>query len=153
MDRYQPGSKYDLAETCAASISVDDLVALSSDKTAAGPLSPSTKLTYGAIRGSKGLRENLARIYSEDGGKQLKEEHFLICPGAIQANFLVLYSLLGPGDHAICVYPTYQQLYSMPESVGAYVSLWRLRGDDAFVPDVSELEGLMKPETKMIIIK
>ncbi|KAM0207042.1 hypothetical protein ACHAQD_012213 [Fusarium lateritium] len=63
-----------------------------------------------------------------------------------------MYTLIGPGDHVICVYPTYQQLYDTPRSLGAEVTLWTLKKDNGWVPDVDELSGLIKPNTKMIII-
>jgi aspartate/methionine/tyrosine aminotransferase len=139
MDKYEltPGV-LNIAETCAASISIDDLVALCEDPNIPPPLQLSKKLTYGAIRGSDSLRERLASLY--------------ITPGAISANFLLFYTLLGPGDHVICAYPTYQQLYAVPESLGAEVSLWKLKKENKYIPDISELKTLVKENTKMIII-
>ncbi|RFU77831.1 aminotransferase class i and ii [Trichoderma arundinaceum] len=137
-----------IAETCAASVSIDELVQLSEDKTV-NPLQTGTVLTYGAIRGSSTLRERIASLYEEE---QLSADNVLITQGAIAANFLVFYSLVGPGDHVICVYPTYQQLFSVPESLGAEVSLWRLRAENRFIPDVDELQKLVKSNTKMIVI-
>lgn len=69
--------------------------------------------------------------------------------GAISANNLVLYSLLGPGDHVICVYPTYQQLYSIPESLGAEVSLWKLQEEEAWIPNIDTVQDLIKENTKV----
>jgi aspartate/methionine/tyrosine aminotransferase len=77
----------------------------------------------------------------------------LITPGAIQANFLLLYALVGPGDHVICHYPTYQQLYSIPASLGAEVSLWTSREQERWSLDIEELKSLIKPNTKLIILK
>ncbi|KAJ0161753.1 Capreomycidine synthase [Colletotrichum tanaceti] len=162
MDEYEttPGC-LNIAETCAASVSVDDLVALSEDKRAPGPVDFSTKLVYGPIRGSVPLRRRVAALCGSQAGPThrpspspdlLGEADVLITQGAISANFLLLYTLVGPGDHVICVYPTYQQLYGVPESLGADVSLWRLKKENGFVPDVGELDGLVKPNTKMIII-
>jgi len=51
MDKYETTAKYNIAESCAASISVEDLCSLS-EENAGSPLSISTKLTYGAIRGN-----------------------------------------------------------------------------------------------------
>ncbi|UKZ49308.1 hypothetical protein TrVGV298_003554 [Trichoderma virens] len=149
MDTYEttPGV-LNVAETCAESVSIDELMQLSEDK-AVNPLRTSTVLTYGAIRGSSTLRERIAALYE---GDQLSAENVIITQGAIAANFLVFYGLIGPGDHVICVYPTYQQLFSVPESLGAEVSLWRLRPEQGFVPDVDELEKLVKANTKMIVI-
>ncbi|GKT41431.1 capreomycidine synthase [Colletotrichum spaethianum] len=160
MDEYEttPGC-LNIAETCAASVSVDELVGLSEDKGAPGPVDFSTKLVYGPIRGSVPLRRRVAALCGGDGSSGsasspsvLGEDDVLITQGAISANFLLLYTLVNPGDHVICVYPTYQQLYGVPESLGANVSLWRLKKDNGFVPDVGELDGLVKPNTKMIII-
>ncbi|UKZ75836.1 hypothetical protein TrVFT333_003531 [Trichoderma virens FT-333] len=149
MDTYEttPGV-LNVAETCAESVSIDELMQLSEDK-AVNPLRTSTVLTYGAIRGSSTLRERIAALYE---GDQLSAENVIITQGAIAANFLVFYGLIGPGDHVICVYPTYQHLFSVPESLGAEVSLWRLRPEQGFVPDVDELEKLVKANTKMIVI-
>ncbi|KAJ6044033.1 uncharacterized protein N7446_002230 [Penicillium canescens] len=153
MDKYETIAKYNTAETCCASISVDDLRALSEDKES-NPLTElqSTKLTYGAIRGSDKLRTTLANLYSAKTPAQLPKDNVLITAGAIQANFLLLYTLIGPGDHVICHYPTYQQLYSVPASLGAEVSLWKSKEADGWQLDLEELKSLIRPNTKLIII-
>ncbi|KAJ5966543.1 hypothetical protein N7481_013257 [Penicillium waksmanii] len=153
MDKYETTAKFNTAETCCASVSVDDLRALSEDKET-DPLGKlqSTKLTYGAIRGSDQLRDTLSNLYSAKTTARLPKDNILITAGAIQANFLVLYSLLGPGDHVICHYPTYQQLYSVPASLGAEVSLWKSKEADGWQLDLEELKAMIKPNTKMIII-
>ncbi|KAJ5156392.1 hypothetical protein N7492_009195 [Penicillium capsulatum] len=153
MDKYETTAKYNIAETCCASISIDDLRALSDDKET-NPLTQlqSTKLTYGAIRGSDKLRQTLARLYSIKTPTPLPKENVLISGGAIQANFLVLYTLVGPGDHVICHYPTYQQLYSVPAALGAEVTMWKSKETDGWSLDIEELKGLIRPNTKLIII-
>ncbi|KAJ5202074.1 uncharacterized protein N7498_006737 [Penicillium cinerascens] len=153
MDKYELTAKYNTAETCAASISIDDLRALSEDKTS-DPLGQlqSTKLTYGAIRGSDKLRQTLANLYSAKTPTPLPKDNVLISAGAIQANFLALYTLCGPGDHVICHYPTYQQLYSVPVSLGAEVSLWKSKEANGWQLDIEELKGMIRPNTKLIII-
>jgi DNA-binding transcriptional MocR family regulator len=154
MDKYETIAKYNTAETCCASISVDDLCELSEDKDS-NPLARlhSTKLTYGAIRGSDELRGTLANLYSVKTPTPLPKDNVLITAGAIQANFLLLYTLVGPGDHVICHYPTYQQLYSVPKSLGAEVSLWKSDAGNGWQLDIKELEKLIRPNTKLIIIK
>jgi aspartate/methionine/tyrosine aminotransferase len=153
MDKYEttPGV-LNIAETCAASISIDGLVALCEDSNVPQPLSTSTKLTYGAIRGSQALRERLASLYSARVSSPLSTDNVLITPGAIAANFLLFYTLIGPCDHVICVHPTYQQLYAVPKSLGAEVSLWKLRKEKKYIPDLEDLKSLVKENTKMIII-
>ena len=149
MDTYQTRAKYDIAETCVASISLDDLRGLSEDKSSE-IWSPSTKLTYGAIRGSEKLRTILANRYS---AKRLcQADDILITPGAIAANMTALYGLVGKGDHVICHYPTYQQLYEIPKSLGAEVDYWRALESNKWQLDIEELKDLIRPNTRMIII-
>ncbi|KAF2402888.1 putative aminotransferase [Trichodelitschia bisporula] len=152
MDDYQPGAKYDLAETCCASISLDDLQSLSVGEKKS-IISSSKKLGYGDIRGSKELIANLARLYSRQAPSPLPEENILITSGAIAANHLLMYALVGPGDHVICHYPTYQQLYAEPTALGAEVDLWKANPDKNWSLDIEELKRLLKPNTKMIIVK
>ena len=149
MDTHESHAKYNIAETCVASISLDDLRGLSEDKSSE-IWSPSTKLTYGAIRGSEKLRTNLARRYSAK--KPFRADDILITPGAIAANMTVLYALIGKGDHVICHYPTYQQLYQVPEKLGADVDYWRAEESKQWQPDIGELKSLIRPNTRMIII-
>jgi hypothetical protein len=67
MDTYETDATHNLAETCCASISLDQLQELSEEK-GIPLLSHSTKMTYGEIAGLKELRVNLARLYSSRVG-------------------------------------------------------------------------------------
>lgn len=150
MDLYETSAKHNLAETCCASISLNDLLALSQKKDL---VDYSQRQVYGAIRGSEALRTNIANLYSTSGSSPLAADGVLVTNGAIQANFLALYTHIGPDDHVICQYPTYQQLYSVPESFGAEVSLWRSNEANGWEMDLGMLRSLIKPNTKMIILK
>lgn len=154
MDKYEttPGV-LNVAETCASSISLDELTSLAANGDPALPVKTSTRLTYGSILGSTELRNSVADIHNTDSVHQLNEDNVIIAQGGISANFLVLYSLLGPTDHVICVYPTYQQLYSVPESLGAKTSFWRLKPENGYIPDVNELPDLVRKNTKVRYIK
>ncbi|KAI1474511.1 hypothetical protein K445DRAFT_316198 [Daldinia sp. EC12] len=159
MDKYEttPGV-LNIAETCCSSISIDQLARFNSNpRSDARPLIDTSKpMTYGPIRGSDELRQNITALYNEDASPTatipLYPENIIVTQGAISANHLVFYSLVGPGDHVICVLPTYQQLYSIPESLGAEVSLWKLKSENGYIPDVTELDTLVKNNTKMIVI-
>ncbi|KAJ0343567.1 hypothetical protein COL154_003855 [Colletotrichum chrysophilum] len=154
MDRLEttPGA-LNLAETCCESVSIQELTQLCSDPTVPGPLDIATRrLTYGAIYGSEETRQNIANLYRDEASEDLPSDQVVVTQGAIVANFLHLYSLVGPGDHVICIYPTYQQLYEVPKSLGAEISLWKTKPENRYIPDVKELEGLVQKNTKMIII-
>ncbi|KHN97693.1 Pyridoxal phosphate-dependent transferase, major domain protein [Metarhizium album ARSEF 1941] len=153
MDTYEyTPDVLNVAETCCSSISMDELSSFSDGNPVTALMPTSRRLTYGSIRGSSALRHSVANLCSDASRHSLTEDNVIITQGAIGANFLVLYSLIGPGDHVICVYPTYQQLYSVPVSLGADVSLWTLRSETGYIPSVNELSGLIRDSTKMIII-
>ena len=75
----------------------------------------------------------------------------MVTTGAIEANFLLFNVLLDPGDHVVAVNPAYQQLNSVPRAVGAEVSLWRI-GPESYRYDLDELERLMTPRTRLIVV-
>jgi aspartate/methionine/tyrosine aminotransferase len=151
MDAYETSCKYNIAETCCASISVDQLRDLSEDKNKQ-VFDTTRVLNYGAIRGSDELRNNLARLYSAKVATPLSAENILTTAGAIQANYLTAYALVGAGDHVICHYPTYQSLYEVPRQLGAEVDLWKAKPEDNWIPSIEHLKTLIKPNTKLIIL-
>lgn len=65
---------------------------------------------------------------------------------------LVHRTLVEPGDHVISVIPTYQQHYSIPESIGAHIETLRLKPENGFLPDLNELKAMVRPDTKLICI-
>lgn len=65
---------------------------------------------------------------------------------------IVLSSLLSAGDHVICMYPTYEQLYQTPRAMRADVTLWRLDVNTGRQVDLEFLESVVKTNTKMIIL-
>ncbi|CAI6335955.1 unnamed protein product [Periconia digitata] len=151
MDEHEHNCKYNIAETCAASISIDQLRDISDDKQRQ-VFDTAKPLTYGTIRGSQNLRDNLSRLYSAKTATPLPADNILTTPGAIQANYLTAYALVGSGDHVICHYPTYQSLYEVPRQLGAEVDLWKAKPEDDWLPSIDELKKLIKPNTKLIII-
>ena len=147
MNEFENHCEYNLAETCVASLTIEELLSLSgkTDSVMADLLP--MKMTYGAIEGSDRLRSNIGDLYSSQ-----KLNNILITHGAIGANALVYQTLIGAGDHVISVLPTYQRLYSIPESLGAEVDILPLRPENDFLPDLEELSGLMRTDTKLIAI-
>ncbi|SCO80156.1 related to transaminase type I [Fusarium oxysporum] len=90
MDEYEttPGA-LNVAETCAASVSIDDLVGMCKDPKAQGPIDTRLKLAYGPIPGSNALRERIAAQCSTEDTK-LAAKDIVVTQGAIGANFLAL---------------------------------------------------------------
>ncbi|KAH7131457.1 pyridoxal phosphate-dependent transferase [Dactylonectria estremocensis] len=112
-------------------------------------LNRNLSLRYNPYCGFAKLRESIAALYSP-GDKKLTGDHVVVTPGSIMANFLVLDTICGPGDHIICQYPTYGQLYLVPQYSGVDVSLWRMDDENDWMLHIEELSGMIRPNTKAI---
>jgi aspartate/methionine/tyrosine aminotransferase len=147
MNEWETRCAYNLAETCVASITIDELLRLSgrndSDLSALLPM----KMTYGAIEGSDRLRQAIAGLYDDMPVARITVTH-----GTIAANMLVHKALVSRGDRVISIVPTYQQHHSIPASIGADVQTLPLQAVDRFLPDLERLRALAVPGTKLIAL-
>lgn len=148
MNAYEAGARFNIAETCVDSVSMDELFALTGeDKAAFLQQFCARRLTYGDIEGAPLFRNGVCSLY-----KTIRPENIVPTHGASGANHHVFYSLLEPGDRIVSIMPTYQQLYSIPESFKANVQLLHLKAENGYLPDLEELRRLVTPGTKMICI-
>lgn len=146
-----------LVDSCIAPFTIKELRALADDPKIKdsiqipSPLDEENPVSYGTIRGSQRLRSLISNLFAPS---PVTAEDVVVTSGAISANFLILDTLCGPGDHIICTYPTYGQLYELPRRSGADVSLWREKedGKGGWTFDVDDLRSLVKDNTKMIIV-
>ena len=148
MNKYEVGAKYNIAETCVDSVSLDELFALTGeDKEVFLADFCAKRLTYGDILGKPEFIEGICGLY-----KTLKPENIVSTHGAAGANYHVFSSLVEPGDRVISIMPTYQQLYSIPESLGAALAIMQLKPENGYHVDLEELRALATPGTKLICI-
>lgn len=130
MNQYEVGARYNIAETCVDSVSLDELFQLTGeDKEAFLSSLCARRLTYGDIFGQPAFLEGICQLY-----RDLRPEQVIPTHGAAGANHHLFCSLVEPGDKVISVLPTYQQLYSIPDSLGAQVELLPLSPDNGFLP-------------------
>ena len=148
MNAWEVGAKYNIAETCVDSISMNELFELTGeDKTEFLNRLCARRLSYGDIEGLPEFRKGVCGLY-----KTLNIENIVPTHGASGANHHVFYSLISPGDRVVSIIPTYQQLYSIPESYGADVQILHLSKENNYLPDLEKLRRLVTPKTKMICI-
>ncbi|MCG7389697.1 aminotransferase [Pantoea sp. ACRSB] len=147
MNEWENHCKYNLAETCVESLTMQQLLDMSGKTREVLDEMLSIKMTYGHIKGSERLRQLISGQYSSQS-----VENILIAHGAIGANALIYETLVEPGDTVISVLPTYQQHYSIPASYGADVKILPLRKENNFLPDLAELKSLIDHKTKLIAI-
>lgn len=130
MNEWEVGARYNIAETCVDSVSLNELFALTGeDKAAFLENLAARRLTYGDIEGAPAFRQGICSLY-----KTVKLENIVTTHGAAGANHHVFCSLVSPGDRVISVLPTYQQLYSIPESLGAKVKILPLSRENGYPP-------------------
>ena len=148
MNAHETTATWNIAETCVHSLTFDELLELSGDADGVVRRLKETWLGYGDIVGSPRLRAAIAALY----GERIGPDDVLTANGAIGANFLALYALVEPGTTVVSVQPTYQQLFSVPQSLGAEVRALRLREEDGYLPDVDALRALTDERTRLIVL-
>ena len=149
MTRHETHVRYDIAESGILPLSTDDLLAFEppADRDATCAALLSLPLGYSEARGTDRLRSMIAATYARGDA-----DHILVTTGAIEANFLLFNQLLDKGDHVIAPYPAYQQLYTVPKAIGCDVSLWHVGPDTGYRYDVTALERLVTPRTRVIVV-
>jgi aspartate/methionine/tyrosine aminotransferase len=105
-------------------------------------------LGYTEVPGNPELRSLVAGLY-----KNIKDDEILMHTGAQEAIFDYMNVILEKGDHVICMFPVYQSLYEVANSVGCEVSPWNLKHTEkGWSIDLDELEALIRPNTKLIAV-
>src|SRR5579875_466112 len=130
--------RYDLAESTTPALRLGDLAQ-------PGELA-GLRLEYGNSAGDAELRSLIAAR----AGVQADE--VLMTVGASQALFLLAQDRCGPGDHAVVASPCFPPTRSVPEGLGARVSLLPLRFESGYRLPLDELAGLLTPQTRLVAV-
>jgi aspartate/methionine/tyrosine aminotransferase len=149
MSTWEVKVDFDIAESGIYPMTTNDLLALlpaaQRDQTLARLLD--LRLGYTEARGTEKLRTTIASTYAS-----VNPDQILVTTGAIEANYLLFNTLLDAGDRVVAVYPAYQQLFSVARAIGCDVALWKLDVSNGFQFDLDELERLVMPGTKLIVL-
>ncbi len=145
MSQHEFSVRHFLCGSDAQTMTLQELLALASDEEL--EQWSRLELNYSETMGSPLLRRAIARhCYTGRTGEDV------ICfAGAEEGVFCAMHALLGPQDHAVVFCPNYQSLESLPASLCA-VSGLRLREEDDWNIDLQELESLLRPNTRLIIM-
>src|SRR6185437_11781825 len=97
--------------------------------------------------GGPGLREALARRWT--GGDV---DRVMVTHGSSEAIYIVMHTVLQPGDEVIVVDPAYQQLFDIAAARGCRVTRWPLRvTESGFAVDLPLLAELAASGPAMIV--
>ncbi len=67
--------------------------------------------------------------------------------------FLTMNALLEAGDHVVAIAPSFQSLWEIARAKGCELSFWHQRqSGSGWHFDLDELAGLIRPDTKMLIV-
>ena len=143
--RYEFAVRHLLCASDVEGWAMADLLVLADPETAA--LWHGLGLGYTEAPGHPLLRAEIATLY-----EGIAPDEVVVFSGAEEAIFATLNVLLGPGDHAIVVWPSYQSLYAIARAAGADVTLHELRAADGWSIDLGLLRRQVTPRTKVIVV-
>jgi aspartate/methionine/tyrosine aminotransferase len=79
-------------------------------------------------------------------------EEVVTAAGTTFANHLAMAALIKPGDEILFEHPAYEPMLALARYLGADVKRFSRRFDDEFQISVAELERLVTPKTRLIVI-
>jgi aspartate/methionine/tyrosine aminotransferase len=104
-------------------------------------------LGYPQSNGSEEVRTQVAGLYPG-----ARAENVLMASGCAEANFLVTWGLVEPGDEVVFMQPNYMQVIGVAQAFGATVKPLWLREELRWSPDLDDLRRLVTPRTRLIAI-
>ncbi len=106
-----------------------------------------TGLGYSQSNGTPELREEVQKLYPGAG-----PGHILVTSGSAEANFLLIWSRVEPDDEVVFMMPNYMQVWGLLDGFRAKIKPLFLREKLGWAPDLDEIEDLVTPRTKMIVV-
>lgn len=107
---------------------------------------------YTSNAGMPGLRQAVARRAAEAAGRPVDPERVVITAGAVTAIYSTLLALLDPGDEVLLPDPAWPNAAMAVHLLGARGVPYALSVANGFVPRVEELEPLIGPRTRALLI-
>jgi aspartate/methionine/tyrosine aminotransferase len=136
--------RFNLSESGVHPLTIQELLGLAG--ASAMPLL-SVQLGYSQSNGTDALRERIAALYPGASPDQI-----LVTTGSSEANFLVCWRLLQPGDKVAVMMPNYLQTWGLAQNFGAEVRPFQLHEKEGWEPYVEEIRTAIAPGTKLVVV-
>ena len=107
---------------------------------------------YVPAPGIPALREGVAAFLERTGRMRVSPDRVVITPGAKPVMFFTILALAGPGDEVLYPDPGFPMYESITAFAGATGVPVPLRESNQFRIDVGELERLITPRSKLLIL-
>ena len=108
---------------------------------------------YGPDRGHPELRQAIAeKIHKEYGATYNADEELLVTAGGQAALHVAVMALANPGDEIIVLLPHYPPYLGNTHLAGAKAVFVKLKSEEGFIPDPTEIEKVITPKSKILIV-
>jgi aspartate/methionine/tyrosine aminotransferase len=105
------------------------------------------ELGYGWTNGEVSLRETIAGLYQDRGADDV-----IVTNGSAEANFLMVMSLLNPGDEIVVFTPNYLQILGWARAIGVDVKTVAHDANADWDADIEKLRETVSAKTRLITI-
>lgn len=105
------------------------------------------RLGYDQSDGSDELRTMIAGLYPG-----AEPDDVTVAVGSAEANYIVSWALIRPGDRVAILTPTYMQMWGLAETFGAEVASFHLDPKREWNPDPDAIERAITPGTRVVIV-
>ena len=98
------------------------------------------------------LREALCCKLKADNGITVDRDEIVVTHGAMGALYSAFVGLIEPGDEVLLPDPAWPNFTMMATLRSAVIRSYPLTAENGFLPDIDELEALVGPATKLLLI-
>jgi hypothetical protein len=105
------------------------------------------ELGYGWTNGEVSLRETIAGLYADRTA-----DNVIVTNGSAEANFLMVMSLLSPGDEIVVFTPNYLQIHGWARAIGVDVKAVAHQPHADWAADIDMLRKTVSARTRLITI-
>lgn len=102
--------------------------------------------------GIEPLRRAITNKLARDNGYRVTEDQVQVTAGGAQALHMAMSFTLAPGDEVLIPTPGYPTFSMTPRLLGAVPVPYALRAERGFLPDPAELEALITPRTRALLV-
>lgn len=105
------------------------------------------RMVYNQSDGTVALRSSIAGLY-----RGATSEQVVVTVGTSEANFIVCWTLVDPGDRVTVLTPTYRQTWGLAQNFGATLTELPLHASRGWEPDPEEIERTIPRSTKLVVL-
>jgi len=133
---------YNLSESGVHPLLLSELISDSEIKTLLD-----TRLGYIQTDGTTELKDRIKLLYPG-----ADRDNILVTTGSIEANFLLMWSLLEAGDEVVYMLPNFLQMQGLAQAFNAQLKTFTLKPELDWNPDLEELKKIVTKNTKLILL-